>query len=230
MSKRGQIKTINIIAENPYGKTIYAESVCYDSKKYKKLEDISEYIKKKLKWPDCVICKYDNYTQQSMLVCDAISKNGSINWLLPFWEIDIIDAFGKTSDDMISVIAVCFEWTPGLGAGPDTILALIEFLKAFIEFLKILGYLFFAVYYFFFPYKLLLKKYKVNEIFVKDTIKIRTEWDKGFISIDNFRYKNVIEYSIMKKLGYKKVGDKWVINGIERLKYPFEITAEDSVE
>ena len=34
----------------------------------------------------------------------------------------------------------------------------------------------------------------------------------------------------MKKLGYKKVGDKWVINGIERLKYPFEITAEDSVE
>ena len=161
MSKRGQIKTINIIAENPYGKTIYAESVCYDSKKYKKLEDISEYIKKKLKWPDCVICKYDNYTQQSMLVCDAISKNGSINWLLPFWEIVIKDAFGKTSDDMISVIAVCFEWTPGLGAGPDTILALIEFLKAFIEFLKILGYLFFAVYYFFFPYKLLLKNIKL---------------------------------------------------------------------
>lgn len=34
----------------------------------------------------------------------------------------------------------------------------------------------------------------------------------------------------MKKLGYKKTGDKWVINNIERLKYPFEITAEDKIE
>ena len=223
MGNRNRIKTINIIAKNPYGEVTYAESVRFDSKKYKKLEDISEYIKKKLKWPDCVICKYDKYTQQSILVCDAISKNGSINWSLPFWEIDIKDAFGKTSDDMISVIAVCFEWAPGLGAGPDTILT-------FIEFLKILGYLFFAVYYFFFPYKLLLKKYKVNEIFIKDTIKKRTEWNKGFISIDNFLYKNVIEYSIMKKLGYKKASNKWVISSIERLKYPFEIIAEDSFE
>lgn len=169
-----------------------------------------------MKWPDCVICEYDKYTQQSMLVCDAISKNGSINWSLPFWEIDIKDAFAKTSDDMISVIAVYFERAPGLGAGPDTILT-------FIEFLKILGYLFFAVYYFFFPYKLLLKKYKVNEIFVKDTIKIRTEWNKGFISIDNFRYKNVIEYSIMKKLGYKVVDKKWVNHMVSRYKLPGEI-------
>lgn len=34
----------------------------------------------------------------------------------------------------------------------------------------------------------------------------------------------------MKKLGYKKVGDKWVISDIERHKYPFEITREDKIE
>ena len=34
----------------------------------------------------------------------------------------------------------------------------------------------------------------------------------------------------MKKLGYEKVGDKWVTSGIERQKYPFEITREDKIE
>jgi hypothetical protein len=216
MGNRNQIRTINIIAKNPYGETVYAESVCYDPKKYKKFEDISKHVKKKLKWPDCVICEYDKYTQQSMLVCDAVSKNGSINWSLPFWKIDIEDAFKKTSGNMISVIAVCFEKAPGLGAGPDTILTIIEFLK-------ILGYLFFAIYYFFFPYKLLLKEFKVNEIFAKDTIKMRMKWNKGFISIDNFRYKNVIEHSIMKKLGYEVVDKKWVNHMINRCKLPNEI-------
>lgn len=63
-----------------------------------------------------------------------------------------------------------------------------------------------------------------------DTIKHCKTWRLGFISTEEFKYKKIIEYSIMRKLGYKKTGDKWVINSMERLKYPFEITREDSVE
>lgn len=63
-----------------------------------------------------------------------------------------------------------------------------------------------------------------------DTIKHCKTWRLGFISTEEFKHKKIVEYSIMKKLGYKKVGDKWVASGIERQKYPFEITREDKIE
>ena len=210
-------KTLNIIAKNPYGETIYAESLSKNLNSFNKVEDVGQYLREKMTWPDCVICEYDKSTQQLLLVHDAISKKGQINWNLMTGEISIEKAFDAVKNRSITIIGICFEEAPGFGCGPDTILNIIEFLK-------MVTWLFLAVYNYIFPFKTMSKKYRINESYIKDTILVRESWDKGFLSIDNFRYKNIIERSIMRKLGYRIINKKWVNNYPgRRFKFPNEI-------
>lgn len=210
-------KSLNIIAKNPYGETIYAESITKDLNKFKTIEDTGRYLKKKMTWPACVICKYDKSTQQSLLVHDAFSKKGQIDWNLRTEEMNIETAFNASQNHTITIIGICFEKALGLGCTADTILNIIDFLK-------LIAWFFVAIYSYVFPFRTMHKKYKVNENYVKDTIKISNRWNKGFLSTDNFRHKKIIEYSIMRKLGYRAVDGKWINDRSElRFKFPDEI-------
>lgn len=193
---------INIIAKNSYGETLYVESISKNLSKYTNINDIGKYIEEKLKWPKCTICRYDKVTQQLLLVYDAVAKKGEIDWNLDTSSIHIDQAVERMDDGIVTIIVICFEGCVGLGCAPESIVTMIEFLR-------LLAYPILAVYNYIFPFHIMSKKYKISKDFIKDTITIRKNWNVGFISVEDFCYKKIIERSIMKKLGYRKIGQKW---------------------
>ena len=208
MSSKTSLPVINIIAKNPYGETFFVESIEYKASKYKSMDDIRRELSQKLKWPKAIICEYDKNTQEALLVYDAHKKDGKIDWRAYFEEIGLDEVFAATSKKPVTIIAVCYKEAPGLGDEIGEVLNLVEFIK-------ILAYIFVAFYYFIRPFSLLDKKYNVNENFVCGTIRRNRKWKSGFISADNFRFKWIVERSIMQKIGYKKIGKEWV-STIER--------------
>jgi len=199
-------KIINIIAENPLGDIVYTESLRYDPKKMKGMCDVRDILVKKLVWPKTVICGYCRRTQQAMLVHDAKCGNGSIDWALKFHELDFETAFTATGAAPITIIAICYEEDIGLGGigfGDVSHLA-----KIF----KILAWLFLLVYNYVRPYRTLSKKYDISEAYIQETINRCDKWRVGFISTEDFKYKSVIERSIMRKMSYKKNNRQWEFN------------------
>ena len=217
------MSTINIIAKEGSGKICYVKMLKYDSEKMKNFDDVTSFIMKTLKWPKSVFCDYDVDTKQYIIVSNSISRNGQLDWKIDFRKLNFNEVFRFSENPSITVVAVCYPVSLGLGAGVGEVLT-------WVEFLKIIFSIAIQLYYYIFPYKLLSKKYGFSRSFIVGTISRCRAWRLGFISTEEFKYKKIIEYSIMRKLGYKKTGDKWVINSMERLKYPFEITREDSVE
>lgn len=216
------MSTINIIAKEESGKICYVKMLEYDSKKMKNFDDVTSFIMKTLKWPKSVFCDYDVDTKQYIIVSNSISRNGQLDWKIDFRKLNFNEVFRFSENPSITVVAVCYPVSLGLGAGVGEVLT-------WVEFLKIIFSIAIQLYYYIFPYKLLSKKYGFSRSFIVGTISRCRAWRLGFISTEEFKYKKIIEHSIMKKLGYKKTGDKWVINSIERLKYPFEITAKDKI-
>ena len=216
------MSTINIIAKEGSGKICYVKMLKYDSEKMKNFDDVTSFIMKTLKWPKSVFCDYDVDTKQYIIVSNSISRNGQLDWKIDFRKLNFNEVFRFSENPSITVVAVCYPVSLGLGAGFGEVLT-------WVEFLKIIFSIAIQLYYYIFPYKLLSKKYGFSRSFIVGTISRCRAWRLGFISTEEFKYKKIIEHSIMKKLGYKKTGDKWVINSIERLKYPFEITAKDKI-
>lgn len=216
------MSTINIIAKEGSGKICYVKMLEYDLKKMKNFDDVTSFIMKTLKWPKSVFCDYDVDTKQYIIVSNSISRNGQLDWKIDFRKLNFNKFFRFSENPSITVVAVCYPVSLGLGAGVGEVLM-------WVEFLKIIFSIAIQLYYYIFPYKLLSKKYGFSKSFIVGTISRCRAWRLGFISTEEFKYKKIIEHSIMKKLGYKKTGDKWVINSIERLKYPFEITAKDKI-
>lgn len=215
--------TINIIAKEESGKICYVKMLKYDSKKMKNFDDVVSFIMKTLKWPKSVFCDYDVDTKQYIIVSNSISRSGKLDWKIDFSKLNFKEVFRFSENPSVTVIAACYPVSLGVGAGVGEVLT-------WVEFLKIIFSIAIQLYYYIFPYKLLSKKYGFSKLFIVGTISRCRAWRLGFISTEEFKYKKIIEHSIMKKLGYKKTGNRWVINNIERLKYPFEITAEDKIE
>lgn len=217
------MSTINIIVKNEFGEICYVTTLKYNSKKMKDFDDIVSFVIRTLRWPKSVFCDYDAKTKQRIIVNDSMNKTGQLDWKIDFSKLKFKEVSRSNANSSITVIAVCYPVSVGLGSGIGEVLTCAEFLK-------IIFSIALRLYYYIFPYKLLSKKYNFSKLFIMDTIKHCKTWRLGFISTEEFKYKKMIEYSIMRKLGYKKTGDKWVINSMERLKYPFEIIREDSVE
>lgn len=203
-------ETINVIAKDSYGEIIYVES--FPNNDFKKVEDIGKYLQKKMKWPKSVICGYTRISQQRLLVQDAFSRNGKINWLLETEKVDIEKVALASPSNTVNVVVVCLKSPPGLGCALETALRVMG--------LKALFWLFLVIHSYLSPFRTLMKKYGVDEDFVKGTIKMRKEWDRGFISIDSFQCKGLVEYSIMRKLGYKLKDKKWATNIGRQPKFP----------
>lgn len=214
---KGNKPIINIIVKNKYGETINVESITNTSK-LKTTEDAGNYIMKKMKWPVCFDCGYDKAIQQRLLVRDAESKQGSIDWLLRTDDFSISEALAASFNNSVTLIVICYEQFPELGCLDDAF-SLLEY------FLKLVFVIVSLLYNYFSPYKQLMKEYKVDKSFINDTIKLRRHWDKGFISSRKIRFKGVIERSIMKKLGYRIINGRWTVkNDIDiRFKFPYEI-------
>ena len=219
MKTKDKARIINIIAKNTFGETIYVESIKYASD-ITSFKEISEHVKKKLGWPEYIQCGYDRKTRQLITVSQAELTDGKINWSLNFNAINFDDAFAATHSQPITVITICHKEGGGLGGGIGTVSAIVDLS---IKTAKIIGYLALAIYYYKKPYKLLAKRYGLDKSYVIDTIKQRQKWGTGFISIEEFRYKQVIETSIMRRLGYKKIGKEWVSEIDKRSKYPDSI-------
>lgn len=219
MKATKETKSINIIAKNTFGETIYAESIKYASNTAN-FKEIDKRIKTRLGWPEYIQCEYDRKTKQLITVSQAELTDGKINWSLNFNAINFDDAFVATHSQPITVIAICHKEGGGLGGGIGTVSAIVDLS---IKIAKIIGYLALAIYYYKKPYKLLTKRYGLDESYIIDTINQRKEWGAGFISIEEFRYKQVIETSIMRRLGYKKIGKEWVSEIDRRSKYPDSI-------
>ena len=217
------MSTINIIVKNEFGEICYAITLKYDPKKMKDFDDIVSFVISTLKWPKSVFCDYDAKTKQRIIVNDSMNKTGQLDWKIDFRKLKFKEVSRSNANSSITVIAVCYPVPVGLGFGIGEVLTCAEFLK-------IIFSMFLRLYYYIFPYKLLSKKYNFSNLFIMDTITHCKTWRLGFISTEEFKHKKIVEYSIMKKLGYKKVDDKWVISDIERQKYPFEITREDKIE
>lgn len=217
------MSTINIIVKNEFGEICYVKTLKYDPKKMKDFDDIVSFVISTLKWPKSVFCDYDAKTKQRIIVNDSMNKTGQLDWKIDFSKLEFKEVSRFNANSSITIIAVCYPVSVGLGSGIGEVLT-------FAEFLKIIFSMVLRLYYYIFPYKLLSKKYNFSKLFIMDTIKHCKTWRLGFISTEEFKHKKIVEYSIMKKLGYKKVGDKWVASGIERQKYPFEITREDKIE
>lgn len=217
------MSTINIITKEESGKVYYVKALKYDPKKMKDFDDVIAFIIKTLKWPKSVYCNYDAKTIQCIIKNDALNKTGQLDWKINFSKLKFKDAFRLNGNSPITIVAVCYPVAIGLGSGIDEELGYVELSKIIFSIIR-------CLYYCVFPYKLLLRKYNFSRLFIADTIKQCEVWRLGFISTEEFRYKKIVEYSIMKKLRYNKVGDRWIANSIERCKYPFEIIREDRIE
>ena len=217
------MSTINIIAKEESGKVYYVETIKYDPEEMKDFDDIVSFIIKTLKWPKSVFCDYDVDTKQRILVNNSISKIGQLDWKINFNKLNFKEVFSFSEISSITVIALCYPVPLGLGSGVSEVLTCVEFFKSILLMIQ-------RLYYYIFPYKLLSKKYGFSKLFIVGTITRCGIWRLGFISTEEFKYKKMIEHSIMRKLGYKKAGGKWMNDNISRLKYPFEIIGEDRIE
>lgn len=210
-------KIVNVIVKNPYGDIIYVEAMKCDKKGVKSFEDIRVTIQKRLKWPATIMLGYDLGTQQSLLVYKAQNENGKIDWSLNFNDIDLLSAFCATAGTPVNVVSICFKRDIGLGA------AGIGDVLEFVEVVKLLLCAFFIIHTYIFPFRVLSKKYGVDESYIRDTIKRSKSWDIGFISTEDFRYKTVVERSVMNKMRYKRIGEKWVSMTRRPFKFPHDI-------
>lgn len=210
---------INIIAKNPNSETIFTETL-YNDGSLKTLADLETYELKRTKWAQAIFCGFDRSTQQSILVYNSQKNDGQINWKTDFDKIPIATALCATAPRPITIIAACYEEAPGFGELSDDILNVAEFLK-------ILLFVLTALHHYIFPFRFLAKKYQLPEDYIRETICQSNTWSIGFISTESFKYKRLVERSVMKKLGYRKSGDKWALKSEAPSKLPYEIMRGD---
>ncbi|MBQ3423008.1 MAG: hypothetical protein IJH34_15435 [Romboutsia sp.] len=210
-------KTINIICKDFDGNIIFVENIKY-KKSFKKAEDILSVLadNERIK-PTFPFIDYDNSTKAKYIVSKAEKNRNIINWEIDFEKIAMDEIFSVTKKDSINVVLV---ETPGdmggtVGGICNGIIAEIlkSLLKKLIIVIKIKHN----------PYKALINSLEipVEKGFIKRVICLKTSWPVGFITCKNIDNKLLIEKEIMKKLGYKKEGDKWLEEG-RTYKYPHE--------
>lgn len=201
-------KLINIIVRDTKGNNKYSESILYN--RYEKslinLEDIGTYITEKFNSDISPYCCYDFKTRCKILYGKAKENNDFIDWKTDFYNISIKDAFHYIYNTPITIIVIDSEF----GIGNATGLSLLDKIQILQIIISIVKKIYVLIKIAKSPFKELKKKYHVEENMIKETILLGSEWKFGFISVEEIKNKNLIEKSIMKKLGYKKVKSKWV--------------------
>lgn len=201
-------KLINIIVRDINGNNKYSESIFYDDceKKLVKLEDVGNYITEKFNSNISPCCCYDFKTKCKIIYAKAKENNDFIDWKTDFYNISIKDAFHYIYNNPITIIVIDSEF----GIGNATGLSLLDKIQILQIIISIVKKIYVLIKIAKSPFKELKKKYHVEENMIKETILLGSEWKFGFISVEEIKNKNLIEKSIMKKLGYKKVKSKWV--------------------
>ena len=200
-------KIINIIVRDINGNNRYLETIKYNEKKHKSLDDIGSYITKKFNSAIGLCCCYDFNTKRNIIYNKTKGNNDFINWKIDFYNLSIKEAFHYTYDNSITVVVLDFEFGLG-GAGELSLLVKIEVFRLIITIIKKIRNILKIVIN---PFAELNKRYHVDEDLVKATILLGSTWKVGFITTEEIENKKLIETSIMRKLGYKKCKDKWIM-------------------
>ena len=214
---------ITIIAKDPYGNTLRAKSIEYNPRVHRNLNDIRLITENELKQTEFVACGYSRETQQAILIHHANTiNNGCMNWDLELHDKPINTAFNST--DSVVIITIYYEQPFGLGSGGGiSMLDSLSNALNLIELIKLIFILFTIAYYYLRPLYAFSKQTPYDEKYIKDTILKCSKWRVGFISDKKFKYKTILEYFIMKKLGYKKLNNHWENTLSTQYKLPHDI-------
>lgn len=199
-------KTINIIVRDSKGNNKYTESIKYNKNIYENLDDIRNYVVKKFNIDICPCCCYDFNTKRNILYNMSKEKYDFIYWKIDFYTLSFKEAFHYTRNNPITVVVI-FDLSDGIG-GTDSfsLWDRIELLKILISIIVKLKRVYKIKKN---PFAELKKIYYIDEELIKAVIILGDEWKIGFITSEEIKYKKIIESTIMRKLGYKKIKNKW---------------------
>lgn len=162
------------------------------------LKELEEYMDAKDYFDGCNCLDLDDTTIRDLIVYYA-NKNKKINWFLDYDRIKV-----KTLFKVLKREEIFLNNTAGVGGagGFGGILDILSLIKTILKHIFHLGkYL---------SYRKMIDYTCQSKDFIIDVINGIDKKNIGFISNEDFKWKNLIEFFIMKDLGYKRKNGMWV--------------------
>lgn len=148
---------------------------------------------------------FDNESKIEYLSCLA-KKKEKFDLSIGLYDITFEDYFKVTKNKPLTLnLKACVT---GIGdAG-----TFLEFFELLSSVWKIAKFIFFFIVFFliyFFPFFFIRKNHYYGKNFIISVITRKDNWNYGFLKSDKISFNKVLEYSIMKKLGYKLKNKVW---------------------
>lgn len=195
------MKKIHVINIEPDGTKVALKTLNANQFEEYTLIKLEKYINDKEYFTGGESIVLDDQTEKNMIIFYA-KKNHKINWFIDYEKIKLKNYFTASNRNEIFFNAVGgygsasgFEWLEII----SKIIKVIFFiLKNLYKILRVLSY------------KKMEKYTSRSKEFIVDVIKSSEKWSCGFITSENFKFKKIVEYFIMKDLGYKRKKGFWI--------------------
>lgn len=192
------MKKLHVIALMCDGSKGALKTLKYEDVSELSLKELEEYMDAKDYFDGCNCLDLDDTTIRELIVYYA-NKNKKINWFLDYDRIKV-----KTLFKVLKREEIFLNNTAGVGGagGFGGILDILSLIKTILKHIFHLGkYL---------SYRKMIDYTCYSKDFIIDVINGIDKKNIGFISNEDFKWKKLVEFFIMKDLGYKRKNGMWV--------------------
>lgn len=154
-------------------------------------------------------CSIDFNCRQNFFF-NNYKKEGYVDLSYDFSNLKYSKYFSTTKDQSIT-INVRETIGGGIG-GPQEFEFIIEALLKVYEIMKILFFFLAILLRKNRPFYYLEKEYGYSREFITGLVYHSSDWKKQFLELSDIKYKNIVESSLMKKLGFKLINNTWHID------------------
>ena len=195
------MKKIHIINIKPDGTKIALKTIENSNIEEYTLNKIEDFINDNEYFTGGESIVLDEQTEKDIIVFYA-KKNHKINWFIDFDKIKMKNYFMAVNRSEIFFYAVGGYGSTGDLSCLQVVFKVIKmvlfFLKNFYKLFKILSY------------RKMERHTNRSRLFIVYVIGSSDKWNCGFISSNEFKLKGVVEFFIMRDLGYKKKNGEWI--------------------
>lgn len=194
------MKKIHVINIEPDGTKVALKTLNASKFEEYTLKRLEEFVNVKEYFTGGESLILDEQTEKNMIVYYAI-RNNQINWFIDYNKIKLKNYFTALNRKEIFFNAV-----GGYGSVKE-----FEVLKIAFKIIKGIFLLLKNLYkvFIFLSYKKMENYTGRSKMFIADVITSSEKWKCGFIAVDEFKFKKIIEFFIMKDLKYKKRNGIW---------------------
>ena len=200
---------INVVVRNSNNLIEKVYNIGYKLEEFNDLESISEYLKENYN-VECAYyrCEYDIECKKKYIY-HLSSKNKGLNLDVDFDSLEFSKYYKITKKSQLTINAVLETGGYGAAGGPGIMdwLQILFFIKD-VVLLIISIFSFIKIY--FFPFQEIKKKYSYGKNFIYDVIENQETWKWGVLALEKIKFKRILEFSVMKKFGYKLKNKTWV--------------------